>query len=1036
MSSMGKQSSSEMFEELKKRTVVCVNEANPEAIESLRQFVAKCDDHFINSLYQYSIFPLRLIIANVTKITDNCGKTLESSVECLSLILQKSRINRFDIFADVLANLLQLIDDNPNTINDEEIKFKASEDLILSVIKCSKTLIQNCDDSLLDQLISPQFSAQFGHSIHILLSVANKQKYSQIKAEAIETINCLISKCHQSLPKDDNSKAQDLIAYFLPGISTNCTKLITSDDKLNRRVITSLLTLLSNTIVLVFKSTPVSTDTNGVDDSKQLTNLSTGDPEECHRNGFIITRNRKWLESSCEKLNIVFDKIISCLISHQNWSIRLSLQQFVSQILTNCCSLFVNNCFASLIKVSLTYLSDDFEQIRHESDQFISKLSKTNVTSDSSKSYLDLIEDQIYTYITRLPRIVRTCSDREKITSIYLLFGYLKCLDTEGINYMLYSPQHKQRLFECLIDICHFDYHGIRLLELIAHNDNISHLAEEQVQQKWIRKEFSYLNDDKSVAAITNCCQLIGQRCDPEVLIDYLMDALRESKMNSSVIFVANQIMANVNCDFKEIEEMLDLYLAHIKTILEDQNVEDMNKDILRQCLLIEGLTVFLHLYDSKTSHNYLMKCLFPLIQSVGSLNLSIYQTSHRALTLVANYLSYNSISKLIDSNSDYLINFVCINLKHFVDNQRVPIVIKVMLKYSTQEMLPLFVDVIDEIIVVVDCYHKSQALPLMQVLQSFVMTLNHYFIENDKLVDNRVVIDRNQRCRTNYMIESFVNDFDEFMKNKLILEDFDKVDELIGDNEDNDECVVNKDVDDNETDDSKPKVPFYVPLINKICERCVHIISNTDPKVRIIVLEIINECLICLKPFEDHLLPMSHKLWAPLVQRFTEKDIIVVKRSFTCLQIMSQTCGDFIRVRTIKEVMPKILTFLRTQLPISFKKDKASAYRFTVAYSLQIDVLSGIASIAKNLDLRDKDLWPLIVEIIPYLNTYQPLPLQESAISALITIADLDIGSVYYYLKMIYSVDDVVKHENKFCAELRFTGNKPEFAKNQIICT
>ena len=57
--------SKQLFEELKQRTVNCVNEPNYESIECLRQFITKCDNNFINSLYQYSIFPLRLIIANL-----------------------------------------------------------------------------------------------------------------------------------------------------------------------------------------------------------------------------------------------------------------------------------------------------------------------------------------------------------------------------------------------------------------------------------------------------------------------------------------------------------------------------------------------------------------------------------------------------------------------------------------------------------------------------------------------------------------------------------------------------------------------------------------------------------------------------------------------------------------------------------------------------------------------------------------------------------------------------------------------------------
>jgi hypothetical protein len=57
----------QLFEELKQRCVNCVNEPNDESIKLLHEFVLKTDKQFIKSLYQYSIFPLRLIIANLPK---------------------------------------------------------------------------------------------------------------------------------------------------------------------------------------------------------------------------------------------------------------------------------------------------------------------------------------------------------------------------------------------------------------------------------------------------------------------------------------------------------------------------------------------------------------------------------------------------------------------------------------------------------------------------------------------------------------------------------------------------------------------------------------------------------------------------------------------------------------------------------------------------------------------------------------------------------------------------------------------------------
>ena len=757
------------------------------------------------------------------------------------MIFQKSRINRFDIFADLFTNLFHLIDDNRL---DNELKFKPSEDLILSVIKCTKALIQCCDNSLVPQLISPSFSPQFGHSIHTLLNATNNQKYTTLRVEAIETIDCLISKCELNISKDSSKSCfQDLIAYFLPGISIQLSKLITSDDKLNRKVIISALNLFSHIIVCVFKDIPM-----GCESVSENCNNKNCTKETDNENPILyVIRDKNWLQTSCDKLLIIFDKITSTLISHQISNVRQALAAFVIKVLTNCSSLFTNKCLSVLLKVPLTYLSDESETLILECDSFVTKFSATNVSCDSSKSYLDIIEDQIYSYITSLPRLIRMGNERDKVTSIYLLYGYLKCLDKNGINYLIYSLQHKQKLFDCLIDICAFDDHGIRLLEQVSNAEIITHLDKQHSPHKWIAKSFKHLNNEKSVKAVIDCCQLIASRVEAQVLIDYLTDLLRQSKLNPSVLFVSNQLISNINITFNETEELIELYLSNINSIIEDKTIEQMNKDILRQCLLIEGLTDFLHLYDTESSHNYLLISIFPLLESLGASNQSIFETSHRALTLVSQHFKYESISALIANNMDYLVNWICINLKHFSDNQRVPIVIKAMLKFSTQDMLHLFVDAIDQIIVVLDSYYATQALPLMHVLFAFICTLNRYYLKNDEILTNPTNNYEKANCSISRSCK-LLQTIEEFFENKKIVEDFEVDSEILDENQEQFDEESNK-----YEVEQKTNIPFYVTITEKILDRCLHIMSHSDSRVRLIVLDIVIEGLRLLKPFQGN---------------------------------------------------------------------------------------------------------------------------------------------------------------------------------------
>lgn len=158
-----------------------------------------------------------------------------------------------------------------------------------------------------------------------------------------------------------------------------------------------------------------------------------------------------------------------------------------------------------------------------------------------------------------------------------------------------------------------------------------------------------------------------------------------------------------------------------------------------------------------------------------------------------------------------------------------------------------------------------------------------------------------------------------------------------------------------------------------------------------------------------------------------------MIKRAFLCLLSISETCGDFIRHRTLKEVLPKILSFLKSQAKQSYKKDKSFAYKITIGFKIQLDVLYGIGQLAFNLDLRDKDLWPIIIEIIPYCSIYHPTELQEAALSALKKLSEVDLSAVLYYVLMTFSHNPFISHDEHktfSCLSLSCDAKK-EYEKN-----
>lgn len=91
----------------------------------------------------------------------------------------------------------------------------------------------------------------------------------------------------------------------------------------------------------------------------------------------------------------------------------------------------------------------------------------------------------------------------------------------------------------------------------------------------------------------------------------------------------------------------------------------------------------------------------------------------------------------------------------------------------------------------------------------------------------------------------------------------------------------------------------------------------------------------------------------------------------------MAVTSGDFIRSRTLKDILPIITGFLCTSAENSKLKDKNSVYRTSQNYKFQLMLLSELGALAVHINLQEKELNSILVAASPYLSSKQPIPLQ-----------------------------------------------------------
>ncbi|KAJ3586879.1 hypothetical protein NHX12_013271 [Muraenolepis orangiensis] len=166
-------------------------------------------------------------------------------------------------------------------------------------------------------------------------------------------------------------------------------------------------------------------------------------------------------------------------------------------------------------------------------------------------------------------------------------------------------------------------------------------------------------------------------------------------------------------------------------------------------------------------------------------------------------------------------------------------------------------------------------------------------------------------------------------------------------------------------------------------------------------VLDIVELCVCILREREDELLPMVHGCWPVLLHRLTDDDPLAVLRGFQVLCTLGEACGDFLRNRVSKEVLPRLGSSLTRQAPVSARA--GLVYTHTLAYKLQLAVLQGLGALCLRLQLGEADLDAVCDACLPYLSCRQPINLQEACLSVFRHLIQVDPDAFWLTLSQLH---------------------------------
>ncbi|NXW62138.1 TTI1 protein, partial [Eurystomus gularis] len=1019
----------------------CVQLTRAQTVENvgrLQARLAAVSAAALQELQEYVLFPLRFAL----KVPGPRQERLvQSVVQCMSAVLAATCVKKQELLQELFSELCTCL--SPPSSSGRPAPL--SEELKLAVVQALHTLMHAAYGDVILSLYQPSTLPLLGFAVSLLLGLAEQEKAKQIKVSALKCLQVLVLQCdcqeHRHLNEDEVQQCGDLFASFLPGISITLSRVITGDIKQGHKPTVSAIRLF----YLVVGSVMADAQLARIPKNKEKLPV-----EQSRISELMVHRGPDWSKSTAEKLSLLLHKMVEFSSVHPHWKVRLELVELVHHLLKHCSQSLVDS-FSHLLKALVGLVNDENSEVQSRCNEVLQGIAERKVIVQN-RALADVLSENLHSLATALPRLMNSQDDMGKVSTLSLLLGYLKLLGPK-INIVLNSASHLHRLSKALMQVLELDVTDVKIVEdrrwgcegPCGPPGSLLHGLQKGRHQK---KYFRFFTEEKVFQLLQQVCRVLGYYGNLYLLVDHFMGLYSESSMyRKQAAMVLNEVIsgaAGVGVDILQerdvllsvndlkgsITSILDEYMDQanwylvtsidMEEISHEHSVQHsgltvhpgsnvllpspepplttrtMNSNIWQICIQLEGVGCFAAVLG-KEFRLLLLSALYPVLEKAGDETLLISETALGTLVDICKACSYDSLQCLINENSDYLVNGISLNLRQLAHQPHVSQVLDTMLRHSDATLLPLVDDVIQDVLSALDQSYNNQASTFLRILHSVMAALVRWFgsscgEEQQQAAEQcSGASSRGQQVVTRQDMERF---FLDYVRQKQIAEG------LLPDTEEGEADEVpplaKPEPQSSDTEGEAP-LPSHAQLAKDVMERCIHLLSHRNLRVRLKVLDVLELCVTVLHPHGNHLLPMAHRVWPALVTRLISDDPLAVLRAFKVLCTLAQKCGDFLRQRFSKDVLPKLTSSLLSQAPASARA--GPVYTHTLAFKLQLAVLQGLGSLCEKLDMGESDLNKVADACLIYLSAKQPVKLQEAAQSVFLHLMHVDPDSTWLLL-------------------------------------
>ncbi|KAM8830317.1 TELO2-interacting protein 1 homolog [Synchiropus picturatus] len=1022
------------FAYLRPACVLLTRQPTVDNVERLHSQLKEVDDATLQQLQDYILFPLRFVLRTPGSKEKNA--LVQVTVEAMSRVLERTCVPSWETLRELMSELCMCVCSR----TDVGKPACTSEELKLSVLRCLDALLHAAYGDIFFKLFEPAMLPGLGAAVSLLLSLAEKEKCREIQTAALKCLLILTLKCdcgqdHLVASSEERRAVGGTMASFLPGVTTTMTRMITGDLRQGHLVTVGAMKVWTSSVGLVLEDVQL-----------QTSDAHQAPPADLGRIGqLVVQRSVGWVKSTAEKLSVLLKKIISCTSAHRHWRVRLQTVELADALLRRC-QRSLGQCVGLLLEALVGAVNDEESRVKERCQAALKDVSERNQASSDSQSFTDVLSENLHTLCTSLPRLMRTSDDQKKLFVLNVFLGYLKLLGPL-VSMVLNSAAHLERISKALMQVLELDVKDVRIVEernlATAIEAGTSDFSFAHTQ----RKHFLLFTDDKIFSLLMEICRTLGYHGNIYLLSDHFLDLYRQSQSyRKQAAMVLNQLVRGAaghsagvgpSTSLEDLTAVVHMVLDEYMSVdnwqllttaqerekdPQDQqphssvrllsisdsgagplqvlpsstsscSVLQLNSNIWQLCLQLEGVSCCAQALGVDF-RPLLMTSLYPVLEKAGEETLLVSQAALSCLWDVARSCRYQTLTEMINLNCDYLLNDVSLNLQRLSQHPEAPRVLTVMLVHSDRRLLPLVGDIVQDVLTALDLSYERTAPLFCCVLLALMKALARWF--------------PSAPCPAPSSAPPPPTPLDHFDVQQFLLE-YQKQKDLAegrwveGVDDQDVEAPPPSELphDDDDDGDKKGELPLHLSVTKDVMERCVHLLSDPDLRVRLKVLDVLELCVCLLSEKEEELLPMVHRCWPALLQRLTADDPLAILRAFRVLCSLGDACGDFLRRRVSKEILPKVSSSLLHQAPVSARA--GPVYTHTLAYKLQLAVLQGLGSLCQRLDLGELELEQVCETCLPYLSCRQPAGLQEACLSVFRILARLDPDLVWFILNELH---------------------------------